>query len=276
MRYMRLVEPTLVIVEQKQGLPYWSPHALARGTVVGVMQHTKPSVVTGRKDEIYVRWHDVVGRASMGWLPKKVQLTRSNLKELKYVTWNPEGKLTSWDTLREHVFFNKGWTLVQYLNKFADKETVPLLHAVIRELGGKVPRSDDPRLAIRLVLKHVNPKENINMSKNRAVAEQDEDVTPVKASKKGKKGTAKKSAAKKSVSKKAAKREGGPGRTSMYSTKRIIKLVKTNPRREDTHGYNSWELLRKGMTYEQYIEAGGRRVDLAWDILKGNVKLAKA
>jgi hypothetical protein len=86
-----------------------------------------------------------------------------------------------------------------------------------------------------------------------------------------KKGTAKKGAAKKQ----ARTSEGGPGRVSQFAGKTIIRLVKGNPRREDTHGYNSWNLLKKGMTYEQYIAAGGRRVDLAWDLMKGNVKLSK-
>ena len=96
-----------------------------------------------------------------------------------------------------------------------------------------------------------------------------------KSSKKStKKGAAKKGAVKQSK-KQARSTEGGPGRVSAFAGKTIVRLVKENPRREDTHGYNSWNLLKKGMTYEQYIAAGGRRVDLAWDIMKGNVKLVK-
>lgn len=99
-------------------------------------------------------------------------------------------------------------------------------------------------------------------AKEKAVA------TSTKSTKKGKKGASKKAATSNGESK------GGPGRQSMYSGKTIIRLVKGNPRREDTHGWHSWNLLKKGMTYEQYIAAGGRRVDLAWDIMKGNVKLS--
>lgn len=249
---------------------------MPRGVVVGVMKKRKPSVVTGTRDEIYVRWHDCVGRATMGWLSATAQLTRSDTKALKYLSWDKEGRLTAWDTLRERVYVHQGWTVPKYLNKFADETMVPLLHAVIRELGGKVPRSDDPSTATRLILNQLKMR-NTTMARSRdEIEEQDEDVTPTKSSKSSKKAKGKKTASKKTTSKKAAKREGGPGRTSMYSGKRIVKLVKENPRREDTHGYNSWELLRKGMTYEQYIEAGGRRVDLAWDIMKGNVKLVKA
>ena len=46
----------------------------------------------------------------------------------------------------------------------------------------------------------------------------------------------------------------------------ITKLVKTNPRREGTHGYNSFNLIKNGMTYEEYIDLGGRANDLQWDL----------
>ena len=271
MKYMRLLEPS-VIVPQHDG-SHKNPLDMSAGSIVGVMKHNKPSLVTGRANEVYVRWQETPKRVGMGWLPKTARLVRSvNTKSLRFIPRQGDDRLTAWDTLRYAALIHKGWTVRRWLEEIGDVQ-VPLIHAVIRELGGKVPRSDDPRLAIRLALKQINPKENTNMSRNRAeIEEQDEDVTPTKSSKKSKKG---KTSSKKASSKKESTREGGPGRTSMYSGKVIVKLVKENPRREDTHGYNSWELLRKGMTYEQYIEAGGRRVDLAWDILKKNVKLVK-
>ncbi len=58
--------------------------------------------------------------------------------------------------------------------------------------------------------------------------------------------------------------------------KRIVRLTKENPRRAGGKGYKSWNLLKKGMTYEQFIAAGGRHTDLAWDISHGNVKLINA
>lgn len=53
----------------------------------------------------------------------------------------------------------------------------------------------------------------------------------------------------------------------------IVRLVKENPRREGTEGWKAWNLLHKGMTYDKYLAAGGRRDHLAWDLNKGNVKL---
>jgi hypothetical protein len=82
-----------------------------------------------------------------------------------------------------------------------------------------------------------------------------------------KKAAPKKAAKKKAAKKKAAKKKGtGAGRISQFAGKKIIKLVSVNPRRNGTAGFKSFDLLRNGMSYEKYIEEGGRRVDLAYDL----------
>lgn len=86
------------------------------------------------------------------------------------------------------------------------------------------------------------------------------------------KKSARKSAAKKSTT--TAKKAGGAGRTSAFSGKTITKLVDKNPRREGTHGFNSFALIKNGMTYEQYVEKGGRRNDLQWDVDHKFVKVS--
>jgi hypothetical protein len=63
------------------------------------------------------------------------------------------------------------------------------------------------------------------------------------------------------------------GRTSSLAGKTIVKLSAENPRREGTNGWKSWNLITEGMTYEQYVAAGGRRVDLAWDLKAGHIEL---
>jgi hypothetical protein len=63
------------------------------------------------------------------------------------------------------------------------------------------------------------------------------------------------------------------GRTSSLAGKTIVKLSADNPRREGTNGWKSWNLIKEGMTYEQFVAAGGRRVDLAWDIKAGHLEL---
>jgi hypothetical protein len=81
----------------------------------------------------------------------------------------------------------------------------------------------------------------------------------------------------KRAAKKATATDGnGAGRPSAFSGKVIRKLVDENPRREGTFGYASFALIKNGMTYEKYIEAGGRRQDLAWDIERKYVKLENA
>lgn len=90
-------------------------------------------------------------------------------------------------------------------------------------------------------------------------------------------GTSKPSAAKKAA-KNAAKATGEKGtskRTKFANAEhRLYKLVKKNPRREGTNGYKSFELVRNGMTYRQYVEAGGRNNDLRWDVDKGYIVLS--
>ena len=61
---------------------------------------------------------------------------------------------------------------------------------------------------------------------------------------------------------------------SKFSGKKITKLVKDNPRRKGTHGFKSFSLIKSGMTYEDYLKAGGRRNDLAWDIAHKFVKVS--
>jgi hypothetical protein len=64
---------------------------------------------------------------------------------------------------------------------------------------------------------------------------------------------------------------------SRFSGKKLFPTdaaKKTNPRREKSHGHRSLEVIRTkpGITYEQFLRAGGRRVDLAWDIAQGNAE----
>jgi DNA-binding MarR family transcriptional regulator len=64
-----------------------------------------------------------------------------------------------------------------------------------------------------------------------------------------------------------------PGPRSNLSGKHIYRISKTNPRREGTHGYKSFALIKDGMTFEAYRQAGGRNNDLAWDLDHGFVEM---
>ena len=54
-----------------------------------------------------------------------------------------------------------------------------------------------------------------------------------------------------------------------FAGKMIRLLVDENPRKEGTHGHNSFNVIAKhgaDMPYEFYIKSGGRLNDLKWDI----------
>ena len=66
------------------------------------------------------------------------------------------------------------------------------------------------------------------------------------------------------------------GRTSSAEGKRIYKVgewKKTNPRREGTHGYKSWEAIKDGMPYDEFLASGGRNRDLMHDVKLGRIEI---
>lgn len=56
----------------------------------------------------------------------------------------------------------------------------------------------------------------------------------------------------------------------------IFKKVDKNPRREGSIGFKSFALIRNGMPYREYIDKGGRNVDLRYDEEQGFVQLKPA
>ena len=59
------------------------------------------------------------------------------------------------------------------------------------------------------------------------------------------------------------------GKKPMYSGKFIKLLRDDNPRREESWGYKSWNIVANNggtMLYDEYVSAGGRYQDLKWDI----------
>jgi hypothetical protein len=68
-------------------------------------------------------------------------------------------------------------------------------------------------------------------------------------------------------------REAGSPRKKTSDSQRIFRVEKKNPRKEGSHGWNSWNVIKDGMTVADYLAAGGRRSDLAWDIDHGWTEL---
>lgn len=78
---------------------------------------------------------------------------------------------------------------------------------------------------------------------------------------------AKKAKKAKAATEEVAKR----GRKGQFDGAKIHKITKDWPGREGTLIANSFALMRNGMTYESYIEAGGRYIDLVDAIKQGHV-----
>jgi hypothetical protein len=51
-------------------------------------------------------------------------------------------------------------------------------------------------------------------------------------------------------------------------------LIDENPRRKGTAGFKSWEKMENGMSVAEFLQKGGRMVDLQWDVKKGHVSLS--
>ena len=68
-------------------------------------------------------------------------------------------------------------------------------------------------------------------------------------------------------------------RNSGYGGHIFVALCSENPRRPGSHGFNSMEIIidagKEGISYEDFIVAGGRRQDLAWDLKHDNVEMVK-
>jgi len=77
---------------------------------------------------------------------------------------------------------------------------------------------------------------------------------------------------------KAVKAEKEP-RKSEYAGVKIFPAegLTENPRREGGFGYKAMAfiLANPGVSYEDFVAAGGRRQDLAWDLAKGNVTIQR-
>lgn len=70
--------------------------------------------------------------------------------------------------------------------------------------------------------------------------------------------------------------KSGRGRKSELVGKTLTCTKEANVRREGSHGHKSLQIIidNPGITTEAFVEAGGRLVDLKWDIAHGNVAAA--
>lgn len=261
-KFMYLPEPALIVYKHDpttMNKP-WTNMVLRKDAIVRVVKNI-PSRVTGLPNEITVNAVDIVGREQTGWLAANTKLKPATKKKL--ANGFGELRIAAWDTLRSKITFHEGWDVMTWVATFGHLN-IPLLHAVIRELGGVVPKTDDPDTANVRVLRLVLNNKELKMSA----------VKASRKSGKGKKTTSSKVA--RGHRAKSKKESRGGGRTSAFAGKVIRRTVKENPRREGSVGYKNWSIYKKGMTYEDFLKAGGVRGCLAKDIKRGHVKLVSA
>lgn len=72
--------------------------------------------------------------------------------------------------------------------------------------------------------------------------------------------------------------DGGPKK--LFTGKRLTTTLTENPRKQGGVGHANFQHIidagAAGITTEEYLEKGGRYVDLAWDYQRGRVNLADA
>ena len=95
------------------------------------------------------------------------------------------------------------------------------------------------------------------MAKKNAVKEAVEEVAP-------KKGAVKKTAAKPTPAVEVV--EKVPRALKIPNEAVITVLAEGNPKRAGSASYERFELYKDGMTVGEYIEAGGKRADVQWDV----------
>lgn len=58
------------------------------------------------------------------------------------------------------------------------------------------------------------------------------------------------------------------------SNSKIFKEVLTNPRKPNSAGFNNFEIYEdEGMTFKEFIKAGGVGKHLRWDLKRGYVRI---
>lgn len=224
MNLRRLLAPALVVPLHEPSwmlAQRWTPQALGVGSVVELISGAMISPITGKVNEIYVKWIDVVEREVKGWLAAD---TPMDVKAQKLLNIRSDLTLSPWDVVREKIALKemlaKDWFILEGPNH-AD-----LLHAVVRELGGKSKKTDDINEVIIRVVR-LTTKENITMSDITEAKDAAAAVTKSKSSG-SKKGAGKKSAKKSKGSKKsvgAAPRARSMSRTTGETLVPLLKKV---------------------------------------------------
>tara|TARA_R110000868_G_scaffold98439_5_gene270909 strand:+ start:4083 stop:4634 length:552 start_codon:yes stop_codon:yes gene_type:complete len=172
-------------------------------------------------------------------------------------SFGKEPKILALPTKREALNFGNGLVLAQHpvdleQSKISLLEMLGLYNSVAKSAQPIKSFRDRKTAAEKLMALAEAKAETVNCSAKETKVENSASAT---------------------VEKQTANRKG---RSSSFKGKliSISPSLEKNPRREGTNGYKSIEIVinaRNGITYEEFIDQGGRRKDLAWDLAHGFV-----
>ncbi len=228
-------------------------YLLGRGSVVAralpesrVIIPDSPAMLP---NEIFVRWLDAGGTQWMGHLSGKTKFLKTPERACKTVPvpfvadWR-SSQLQAWDARR----------LIR-LKKYTVRKVEAAKHTAAMS-GSSVRRASRFSIPDRPLTK---------------------DARMSTKTKKGTKSTtAKKASPKTAAPDKKAKAAAPSKRYDGFAGKTLIRLgdaIKTNPRREGSPGFKNWAKIKKGMTFEQYLAAGGEFGKLKTEIKRRNLRL---
>ncbi len=301
MKLRRLIAPAVIVPQQEKGKAFRHPVCLGAGSIIALVDTPALSPITGKADEITVRLVDPRHNPHefVGFIATRTPLSPITPgKALHSVLGTSDDRVGPWDQLRQQMMRTPGWSALRWLSRFgAQAKHVPLLHAVIRELGGRITPTEqnDPmstvvralRIILRKEITMKDIKESRDMSpvtskKAAAAAAAAPEKTPAKKSSGKKRSLVAKAArsasttkSKKKGEKKPAPRVGARGPRSPYAGMTIIRLAKEDPNTPETAGAESWACIKKGMTYEDFVKAGGRRADIPKWVKRKNIKMVQ-
>lgn len=189
--------------------------------------------------------------------------------------WRKLYRLQNHKTARLDSITDKEQLQYIYWNttKQAPPESVEELTIACEGLLAKLPIDTTTTEELRKQIAELAPKPETKIQYTKTESEGDT-LPATKTSKKA----AKKAATKEPKQKREKAAKATPAPRGKYAGMALTATVEENPRREGSNGHKSFQLLLKnpGITYEKFIELGGRATDLAWDIEHKNAKATKA
>lgn len=162
-------------------------------------------------------------------------------------------------------------TIKKFVNRAtAAARTFPLLESMAREPVTEADNGSDWNMgSVESIESSPEPTPGEEPEEEGGTTEQkEEDVATATKKRRGSRGATK---GKQKVA--SGKGNGKRGRTASYAGAKLFRVGDENPCRSGGLRAQSWDLIKNGMTYETYLEKGGRPAELAFNVRQGRVKV---